>query len=48
MSWVDSGILVSIQNGWALLKSDRTSESAADMAWRDFFAEENENDKNSK
>ncbi|MEW6285400.1 MAG: RHS repeat-associated core domain-containing protein [Chloroflexota bacterium] len=38
VSWVDAGILESIQNGWALFDSDQASNNPADMAWKDFFA----------
>jgi hypothetical protein len=48
VSWVDAGILVSIQNGWSLFKYDQTSENAADMAWRDFFAATDEDDMKEK
>jgi hypothetical protein len=48
MSWVDSGILVTIQNGWALWDSKQTNDNPADMAWKDFFAEKNDDLKKSK
>jgi hypothetical protein len=38
ISWVDAGILESIQNGWALFVSRQTNNNPADMAWMNFFA----------
>jgi RHS repeat-associated protein len=39
VSWVDAGILESIQNGWALFRKIKlaSTPTAADMAWKDFF-----------
>jgi len=42
LSWVDTGILVSIQNGWALFASKQTNDNPADIAWKDFFASSGE------
>ncbi len=39
VSWVDAGILESIQNGWALFREIELAHAPtnADMAWKDFF-----------
>jgi hypothetical protein len=46
ISWVDAGILESIQNGYALFKSGAVSDGSSDpdMAWLEFFSAETQDD----
>jgi len=48
ISWTDSGILESIQNGFALFQLQQTNGHDEDMAWKDFFSATNDGERKVK